>query len=98
MADELMGGLNAATAQRIPGFALGAIVDAMRVLAQVTNQLVDRRRSGWAHAVEPPDYPLHLPGKEPRHRGFHPLQGRGCARSIVQLRHRVNMVGAMIVV
>src|SRR2546425_6356869 len=101
MADELRGGPNAATAKRIPGFALGAIVDAMRVLAQITTQLVDRHRrssSGWGHALEPPDYPVYLPGKEPRHRGFHPLQGRGCARPIVQLRHRVNMLRAMIVV
>ena len=58
MANELMGRLNPPAAQRVAGFALGAIIDTRAVVLQVADESVDcghRGQGGGAQAVQSPD-------------------------------------------
>src|SRR3989442_3323710 len=76
VADKFVGRLDAPTAQRIPPFTLGAVVNALAVLTQVADELRNGgsgRIGDRAQALQASDHSLHLPCKQAGHCCFHPL-------------------------
>src|SRR4051812_7187675 len=100
MANELVGRLNPATAQRIPCVALRAIIDTMPIVLQVAAESIDRRRcrSSWPHPLQAPDYPVPLTRKQPGHSGFNPFQGTLRLLPVLHCSQAVYMLRAMIVI
>src|SRR2546427_8683691 len=63
MANELMSRLNPPTAQGIPRAALGAIINPVAIVLQVSNEGVDRSfcsRGGRPQPLQAPEPPVHL--------------------------------------
>src|SRR5215510_16290781 len=101
MTDEFMGRLNPPTAQRIAPMTLGAVGNAVAMVAQGGEEVSDLSpgfEGGGLHAFQAPPHFASLAQKQPGHRRLDPLQSLLGVLRVLCSCHPVKVLRAVIIV